>query len=123
MYFKKVSVTERLPELNKFVTTIDEAGEHRVYRLVNVEPVGNSWNMRDADGINSSNNNLPITHWLEEVDLSEMEAKANKYDVLDEKISACYGKEDESGEWVEHEDNDSDLGTIGEIAARHFGWM
>lgn len=121
MYFKKVSVKERFPELNKFVTTIDEAGEHRVYSLVNIDPIGSSWNMRDPDGINSANNNLPIVYWLEEVDLSEIEAKAKKYDILDEKISACYGKEDEDGDWVENEG--SDLGVIGEIAATHFKWL
>lgn len=64
MYFKKVPLTERLPEQGKFVTTIDTANEHRVYRLTEY-----GWNMRDADGINSPNNNLEITHWLEEVDL------------------------------------------------------
>jgi hypothetical protein len=48
---------------------------------------------------------------------------ARKYNELSDKIADCYGKEDENGEWVEHEDNDSDLGTIGEIAARHFGWL
>lgn len=69
MYFKKVSVKEKMPPLDKFVTTIDEAGEHRVYRRVSIEgvPDGENWNMRDADGINSPNNNLPITHWLMEV--------------------------------------------------------
>lgn len=61
--FKKVSIEDRLPEKNKFVTTIDEAGEHRVYRLTE-----HGWNMRDSDGTNSPNNNLKITHWLEEVE-------------------------------------------------------
>ena len=62
MYFKAVSVEERLPEVGKWVTTIDTAGEHRVYRLME-----HGWDMRDADAINSPNNNLHITHWLEEV--------------------------------------------------------
>ncbi len=66
MYFKKVSITEKEPPLNKFVTTIDEAGEQRVYRLTDY-----GWNMRDADGENSPCNNLPITHWLEEANEPE----------------------------------------------------
>lgn len=59
--YRKVKVSERLPEIGKFVTTIDEAGEHRVYRLTE-----DGWNMRDADGIHSPNNNLAIIYWLEE---------------------------------------------------------
>lgn len=46
---------------------------------------------------------------------------AKKYEELSDKVAACYGKEDEDGEWVEN--NESDLGTIGEIAASHFGWL
>jgi hypothetical protein len=60
--YRKVKVSERLPEVGKFVTTIDEAGEHRVYRLTE-----HGWNMRDSDGDNSPNNNLPIIFWLEEI--------------------------------------------------------
>ena len=60
--YRKVKVSERLPEAGKFVTTIDEAGEHKVYRLTE-----HGWNMRDADGDNSPNNNLPIIFWLEEI--------------------------------------------------------
>jgi hypothetical protein len=48
---------------------------------------------------------------------------AKKYEELSYKVAACYGKEDEDGKWVEHEENDSDLGTIGEITASHFGWL
>lgn len=62
MTYNKIAVKDRLPELGKWVTTIDEANEHRVYRLME-----HGWNMRDADGINSPNNNLPILYWLEEV--------------------------------------------------------
>lgn len=68
MYLKKISITDRLPEYGKFVTTIDTAGEHRVYRFAET-----GWNMRDADGTNSPNNNLAITHWLEDVDLANAE--------------------------------------------------
>lgn len=60
--YRKVKISERLPEVGKFVTTIDEAGEHRVYRLTE-----HGWNMRDVDGDNSPNNNLPIIFWLEEI--------------------------------------------------------
>lgn len=66
--YRKVDVTERLPELMKFVTTIDTDNEQRVYRLTD-----HGWNMRDACGDNSPNNNLPITHWLEEIEESAVE--------------------------------------------------
>ena len=62
MIFKAISIKDELPPLNKFVTTIDEAGEHRVYRLTE-----HGWNMRDAAGINSPNDNLPILYWLKDV--------------------------------------------------------
>jgi hypothetical protein len=91
MYYKKISIDERLPELGKFVTTIDEAGEHIVYRLTEY-----GWNMRDMSGVNSPNNNLKILYWLEEIDLSEIEIKARKWDELDKKIASCYV--DENGE-------------------------
>ena len=119
MYFKKVSVTEKLPQLNKFVTTIDEAGEHRVYRRVQNNAVNYYWNVRDADGKNSPDNNLPITHWLEEVNDSEVIDKAEKWDKLAEKISTFYF--DEEGN--ELEDVCGDLCDIGEAAASAFGWL
>ncbi len=68
MFYKKIPVAERMPELMKFVTTIDEANEHRVYRLTET-----GWNMRDPNGSNSPNNNLPITHWLEEIQFYDIE--------------------------------------------------
>lgn len=74
--YRKVLVAERLPELMKFVTTIDEANEHRVYRLTE-----HGWNMRDADGDNSPNNNLQITHWLEEIE--EVEELGGLIDSID----------------------------------------
>lgn len=74
MYYRKVAVTERLPEMMKFVTTIDSDNEQRVYRLTEY-----GWNMRDIDGDNSPNNNKPITYWLEEFTLSDVEAKAHKW--------------------------------------------
>lgn len=51
--------------------------------------------------------------------MNEMMDKANKWDALDKNIEACYFNEDGS----EVEDNDIDLGTIGEIAAIAFGWL
>lgn len=117
MHFKAVSVKERLPEKGTFVTTIDKANEHRVYQLTD-----HGWNMRDADGMNSPNNNLPITHWLEEVDLSEQLSKARKWEALGEKISKCYV--DEDGEELSDEAAEgNDLVKIGEIAASDFGWL
>ncbi len=117
MHFQKVSVKGRFPEPRKFVTTIDEAGEHRVYRLTE-----HGWNMRDMDGDYSPNNNLPITHWLEEVDLTGELSKAQKWDDLDTKISRCYV--DEDGEELSDEESEGiDLGTIGEKAATAFGYL
>jgi len=59
--YKEISVKEELPPLNKWVTTIDEAGNHRVYRRTE-----NGWNMRDVNGIESPADDLEITHWLKE---------------------------------------------------------
>ena len=76
MNYRKVSIKEELPMVGKFVTTIDEAGEHRVYRLNNDA----TWFMRDSDGINSPNNNLPITHWLKpEFSQDEIKYLESKY--------------------------------------------
>ena len=74
--YRKVDVAERLPELMKFITTIDTDNEHRVYRFTDY-----GWNMRDANGDNSPNNNLPITHWLEEIE--ELEDLGQLIDSLD----------------------------------------
>lgn len=73
--FIKVKISERLPEVGKWVTTIDEADEQRVYRLVEndvegIEPY--SWNMRDVDGTNSPNNNIPLVYWLEEISVEQL---------------------------------------------------
>lgn len=57
-----VKISQRLPELGVWVTIIDSAGEHRVYRRTEY-----GWNMRDADGDNSPNNNLDLVYWLERV--------------------------------------------------------
>jgi hypothetical protein len=76
--YRKVDVTERLPKLMKFVTTIDTNNEHRVYRLTD-----HGWNMRDADADNSPNNNLPITHWLEEIQEIAVEKLGELIDSID----------------------------------------
>jgi hypothetical protein len=48
--------------------------------------------------------------------------KAEKWDKLSEKIAKCYV--DENGDELSEEDSeDIDLCTIGEIAARAFGWL
>ena len=60
--FKEISIEEELPPIGKFVTTIDEAGQQRVHRMNE----DGTWFMRDANGTNSPNNNLLITHWLKE---------------------------------------------------------
>ena len=52
---------------------------------------------------------------------SDFENSAKNYKDLSNKIAECYGKEDENGDWIDNED--SDLGTIGEITARHFKWL
>jgi hypothetical protein len=71
--FRKVKIEDRLPELNKWVTIIDEAEEHFVYRLTDI-----GWNMRDNDAINTPNNNRPLIYWLEEVDSLEAQERYEK---------------------------------------------
>lgn len=60
MNYIKVSIKEELPKSGLFVTAIDIEGNQRVYCHNNDD----TWTMRDADGINSPNNNLQITDWL-----------------------------------------------------------
>lgn len=116
MYFKKVLIKDRLPELMKFVTTIDLNDEHRVYRLTEY-----GWNMRDADGDNSTNNNIELVYWLEEVN-EKIEEKANNWDKLGKQIERCYL--DEDGNELSEEDSEFiDLGTIGELAAIAYKWL
>ncbi len=117
MYYRKVAIADRLPEKMKFVTTIDSANEHRVYRLTE-----HGWNMRDADGAESPNNNLPMIYWLEEYTLTNTEKKAKQWDELDAEIAKCYVNED-GDELDEEESEGINLGTIGEIAASKFGWL
>ncbi len=76
-FYRKVSVLERNPPLDKFVPTIDEKGEIIIYRLVEQQVWDGKkkksfpsqfWNMRDMHGDNTPYDNHPITHWLEEVE-------------------------------------------------------
>lgn len=59
-------------------------------------------------------------------EIEQFKRKAEKWDKLDKAIGECYGYEDESGEWVEYDEEDEragDLIIIGELAANAFGWM
>ena len=58
-----------------------------------------------------------------EQQINEWKSKAEKWDALGKQIEKCYVIEDENGEFVENDDENIDLGTIGEIAAIHFGWV
>lgn len=62
MLYQTVSVEERLPKTNKWVTTIDSKGNHNIYRHTK-----HGWNLRDAKGKNSPPDNIPILYWLEKV--------------------------------------------------------
>lgn len=52
----------------------------------------------------------------------EFQKKAAQYDKLKAKIDKCYFNE-EGEELSEEESENIDLGTIGEIAASHFGYL
>jgi hypothetical protein len=75
-FYRKVPVVERMPELDKFVPTIDDKGEIIIYRYVKSQIWNEKtkttepyffWNMRDMRGDNTPNDNQPIIYWLEEV--------------------------------------------------------
>ncbi len=72
--FRKVPVseTERLPEFDKFVPTVDALGQIIIYRRIKESAFkdGWCWSLREPtrDGIN---NNQPVTHWLEEVEIND----------------------------------------------------
>lgn len=53
-------IKDKLPSEGVWVTTIDIADNERVYKYEK-----GAWIMRDANGINSPNNNVEITLWLE----------------------------------------------------------
>ena len=58
-----------------------------------------------------------------EEQINKWKAKAEQWDKLGAKIADCYVKEDENGEYIENDDEDCDLMTIGVIAATAFGWL
>ena len=53
-------------------------------------------------------------------ELVKLTKKAEKWDKLYEAIDKCYEYDEETGDPI---DNGSDLGTIGEIAAVHLGFL
>lgn len=55
--------------------------------------------------------------------IEEWKLKAEKWDKLDEAIGKCYPDYDEEGNEIQTEIEDADLGTIGEIAAKAFGYL
>lgn len=66
--YKKISLEDRLPEMEKFVPLVDIKNQIIVYKRVEQKyfPEGWCWTMKEMSkpGIN---NILPMTHWLEEV--------------------------------------------------------
>jgi hypothetical protein len=64
--------------------------------------------------------------------IEEFKSKSEKWDTLGDKIADCYmvknpeydvENNDEVDEYIENEDDNIDLGTIGEIAASAYGWL
>ena len=88
--FRKVAIEDRLPELNKFVVLIDEAGEMIIYRRTDL-----GWQMRESNGINTPNNNLKLVYWLEEVEVPKNSditlAECDVYEEYSEKGYAYAG--------------------------------
>lgn len=64
---RPVDVNNRLPEIDRFVLTIDEAGNQIIYKRTEY-----GWNMRDGIAANSPNNNLKITYWYEEIEIESL---------------------------------------------------
>ncbi len=60
--FRKVLVSERLPEINKFVATIDEAGDMRMFKRTE-----SGWALQDFPETNYTKGNYDPVYWLEEV--------------------------------------------------------
>ena len=60
---------------------------------------------------------------LQELEIAAWKEKARRWDELENQIAHCYGSLDETGEWIEKDDENIDLGTIGEIAAHAFGYL
>lgn len=96
MYYKTVLIADRTPQPGKYVTCIDIAGEQRVYRLTE-----SGWNIRDADGFNSPDTNLPLVSWLEEVSGSEEKLFKASADLLkaSEEALKMYNEINPVGGW------------------------
>lgn len=109
--YRKVKISERLPEEGKPVITIDSKGNAIVYKRTGI-----GWNMPVLE------NNHPMEYWLEEVDYLEIETKAKNWDSLDKKIAACYF-DDEGNELSDEQIEHIDLTSIGEIAATELGYL
>lgn len=67
-----------------------------------------------------------------EAQIKAWKTKAEKWDNLGSRIEKCYMKENpnynpeidnEFDEFIENDDPDIDLGTIGELAAVAYGWL
>ena len=82
-----ISVKERLPELMKFVPTIDIDGEIIIYRRTE-----NGWNMRDSRGINTPPDNKEIICWLEKVQLFDDEKRDSLINILSNSLPAKAGE-------------------------------
>lgn len=79
---------------------------------------------KSIDGLSQHPDGLNFEEWLKEKHLTEecrikdLEAKAKKWDELENKISKFYS-EDDNG----NVDDEGDLSDIGEVAASAFGYM
>ena len=60
--YRKVKLSERLPEIGKPVIIINDNGIPHVYKLTNL-----GWDLRNNNVINSPKEILSIEYWLEEV--------------------------------------------------------
>jgi hypothetical protein len=88
--YKIISIEKEYPPVGEFVTTIDEAGKHRVYKMNKDK----TWTMRDYDGVDSPPNNLKIAQWLKKCDRGDFIEIAFKYkeiEALKKKKQDLYG--------------------------------
>jgi hypothetical protein len=127
--FVPVCVDLRLPK--SFATIHIVLLDGRLPMITQWRPSTNGgewWTLGMANATRMDEKKKCVTHWLEEKQkryvLSEeeymaMKEKSEKWDALEEKIASCYV--DKNGN--ELEDENIDLGTIGEIAASAFEWL
>lgn len=91
--YKTILVEKEYPPVGEFVTTIDEDGKHRVYKINK----DRTWTLRDSDGVDSPPNNLKITQWLKKCDRGDFIEIAIKYreiEALEKKKQDLYGLRD-----------------------------